>query len=495
MFRLLEIQLGRHEVLADLRLNFVNGEEIKKGPYTTLVIGQNGSGKSHLLRAIIEIFRELENISKTGKVQNLIRGGFSVKFQMDKDIFEVNTIAGQGIAKHVSQRIYLKNKSPIQSSDIRLPKKVIANSIMLNDRFPVVKEGVSDIYRYRGIRRTPSVAGTRSHLRKTVFDILGQWDSREMVGRIKEVLGFLGYADTLEISFYPRYKKKFFYGNLTLADFQKSLDEWVQITDTKGVPFWLSEYKRISKDIDLMSNLVKLLNKISSRLKKYDGSRAEFFVYDVITEELTTNELKNLEIIYKLNILSEPSLILKKNKSEFPIGESSSGEYHILVSMIGIMTEISPQSLVLIDEPEISLHPNWQMRYVHFLKEMMRGFQDCHFLIATHSHFLVSDLAKESSALIHLYLTDKIRGELLQWNTFGWSAEQVLFDVFHVPTTRNYFVADRVGAILDLVAKPERDEDEIRAKVRELRESDLRNLPAEDPLKDVVEKLFQKYAP
>ena len=134
------------------------------------------------------------------------------------------------------------------------------------------------------------------------------------------------------------------------------------------------------------------------------------------------------------------------------------------------------------------------MRYVDFLKKTFKSYPDCHFIIGTHSHFLVSDLVKDTSALIHMTIEDRIKGALVPWSTFGWSAEQVLLDVFQVPTTRNYFVADRVGAILDLIAKPKRDEEEIRTKVQELRKHNLEELPSDDPLKDVVLKLLNKYA-
>ena len=72
--------------------------------------------------------------------------------------------------------------------------------------------------------------------------------------------------------------------------------------------------------------------------------------------------------------------------------------------MIGLLATIKPNSLVFIDEPEISLHPNWQMRYLSFLRELFSDeiFATSHILIATHSHFVISDLKGENSKIIGL---------------------------------------------------------------------------------------------
>ena len=65
-----------------------------------------------------------------------------------------------------------------------------------------------------------------------------------------------------------------------------------------------------------------------------------------------------------------------------------------------IFNNISRNSIVLIDEPEISLHPNWQIKYISFLKKVFAEYNSCHFIIASHSHYMVSDLNPENSSLI-----------------------------------------------------------------------------------------------
>ena len=68
----------------------------------------------------------------------------------------------------------------------------------------------------------------------------------------------------------------------------------------------------------------------------------------------------------------------------------SSGEQHELVLLYDLLFRVSPGTLVLIDEPELSLHVGWQKR---FLPDLLEIVQTAEFdaLIATHSPFIVGD--------------------------------------------------------------------------------------------------------
>jgi ABC-type uncharacterized transport system ATPase subunit len=198
-----------------------------------------------------------------------------------------------------------------------------------------------------------------------------------------------------------------------------------------------------------------------------------------------------------LDIINLEGIRFQKEQVRLSVDGISSGEYHLLISLIGIFANIKENSLVLIDEPEISLHPNWQMRYVSFLKKVFEYFTSCHFILTTHSHFLISDLEGANSCVVALNKNEnskEIYAKLLEGaNTFGWSAEQVLLEVFNVTTTRNYFIADRIGEILELISKKERNENLVREKVTSLINKNVFDLSHNDPLKLVWNKIVKKY--
>lgn len=73
-----------------------------------------------------------------------------------------------------------------------------------------------------------------------------------------------------------------------------------------------------------------------------------------------------------------------KIKEIIPMERLSSGEKHVLVQLCEMLFCSQEGTLVLVDEPELSLHMAWQYQYLPVLKQIasLCGFQ---FLIATHS--------------------------------------------------------------------------------------------------------------
>lgn len=68
----------------------------------------------------------------------------------------------------------------------------------------------------------------------------------------------------------------------------------------------------------------------------------------------------------------------------------SSGEQHELVLLYDLLFRVKPNTLVLIDEPELSLHVNWQKSFLPDLLKIVEatGYD---VILATHSPFIVGD--------------------------------------------------------------------------------------------------------
>ena len=73
-----------------------------------------------------------------------------------------------------------------------------------------------------------------------------------------------------------------------------------------------------------------------------------------------------------------------------PLDALSSGEQHELVLHYDLLFRVRPNTVVLIDEPELSLHVAWQKKFLPDLLEIVRlsGFDA---VIATHSPYIVGD--------------------------------------------------------------------------------------------------------
>ena len=100
----------------------------------------------------------------------------------------------------------------------------------------------------------------------------------------------------------------------------------------------------------------------------------------------------NSRLLFKhVNFDREESLkVVAQDGSEVPLSVLSSGEQHLLVLYYQLLFEVQPDTLVMIDEPELSMNVVWQRRFLDDLERIveLRNFD---VLIATHSPQIISD--------------------------------------------------------------------------------------------------------
>lgn len=172
----------------------------------------------------------------------------------------------------------------------------------------------------------------------------------------------------------------------------------------------------------------------------------------------------------------------------------SSGEFNLLIMMLNIILLDSPNHLlVLLDEPEISQHPNWQIDIVGMLDEALNQYHS-HIITATHSHFLVSNLPLGRSEVIDI---DKDKDgnvtiEKIQQSTYGWSLEEVLLKVFKMATDRSKYLAELVGEFLQALGSDNITIDEVKNKLSFLQQVST-NLSEVDPMKKVINSIVKEF--
>lgn len=114
------------------------------------------------------------------------------------------------------------------------------------------------------------------------------------------------------------------------------------------------------------------------KLASYDG------IYRKI--ELFSRILNNKRLSFKKVRISadEGFHFTTKNGKPLKLTQLSSGEQHQVVLLYELIFKTEKNVLVLIDEPEISLHVAWQKEFLKDLKEII-NIQDMPVVIATHS--------------------------------------------------------------------------------------------------------------
>ena len=77
-------------------------------------------------------------------------------------------------------------------------------------------------------------------------------------------------------------------------------------------------------------------------------------------------------------------------ENKISLEDLSSGEQHELVVLYNLLFVVSPNTLILIDEPEISLHVEWQEIFIRDLVEIAK-LSKIDVLLATHSPSIIHD--------------------------------------------------------------------------------------------------------
>jgi len=124
---------------------------------------------------------------------------------------------------------------------------------------------------------------------------------------------------------------------------------------------------------------------------------------------------------------------------------------------------LTGQAVVLIDEVELHLHPDWQRKIVNALT---KTFPNCQFLLSTHSPQVLSEIPNAQIFLMNQGRqgeTQLISGLPL----FGRDSNQILADIMNVPE-RPLHVRDQIREVFDLIAYGDLEEAARKVKTLEV---------------------------
>lgn len=123
------------------------------------------------------------------------------------------------------------------------------------------------------------------------------------------------------------------------------------------------------------------LSDVNKKLQVFDEllSKVELF-----------KDIINTRFLYKtFTVDKENGFVFTTQKKEVvPLTALSSGEQHELVLSYQLLFKVKQKSLILIDEPELSLHVTWQHKFLDDIGRISK-LADLDFLIATHSPSII----------------------------------------------------------------------------------------------------------
>jgi len=219
--------------------------------------------------------------------------------------------------------------------------------------------------------------------------------------------------------------------------------------------FPYAEYMKIDKCIYFSTNtsIEKLKKLIPEYLRKMvwneDIKASEAFER---IRDFINNIFKDINIKIEFDSRDGEENLFFRNKSggdKFSIDALSTGEKTLLSKVLFLYLEDIKDKVILIDEPELSLHPSWQNKVLKIYENYALK-NNCQIIIATHSPHIIGSakneylrlLKKEDNKIVAIENIDR---------SYGLEFDKILTDIMGVENVRTPAVAKEIKRLWELL--------------------------------------------
>jgi hypothetical protein len=335
------------------------------------------------------------------------------------------------------------NGSEVSPKELALPKRIVALTISPFDKFPLPRtnrrsvvqvDAASSMYQYLGLRDNFGKASIRTLLFRSLNSLFEATDSGALrLSNIGAVFEFLGMRPMVNVIYNLRERS-------VLRSIASGLDP--DNDDTMSY-----RQRRLIEDLiqrDFSKSALRELANLA--LKEARGNRIE--THADLETGFQDQLFLELQPLRRAGFLSMSGVEVElMDGGPTDLLKASSGQLSMVSALIALASVIKNGSLVLIDEPELSLHPEWQVKYIDLLLRTFDRYHGCHFVVATHSPMVISELPKHAEVISldqeNLPSTDELQGQ---------SVDYLLAEIFGAPTANNLHVRDRIVTALRLIA-------------------------------------------
>lgn len=225
-------------------------------------------------------------------------------------------------------------------------------------------------------------------------------------------------------------------------------------------------------DSNLISNIASYIATRITYISNTEEDLTGKQVREKVAQEINgVFEILDLDIKFVGVSRDERSLPIFANSlgEEFDINDLSSGEKQLFIRTLAIKMLEPENSILLIDEPEISLHPKWQQKIIEVYKRIGKNNQ---IIVATHSPHILGSVKKEEIILL-------VRGENKEIEVFdsqelnsslGQTTDRILEEIMGLESTRNLEIYKKIVRLRELVDAGLYEEEEFQKLFKELRE-------------------------
>lgn len=421
----------------------------------TIIVGKNGTGKSRLLRDIaIEYLGRHGDVKKFSGVPKIREGAFA------------------GIAH-----------STLSAS------KLICVSTSPFDKFPLIKRNFVPYYSYLGLRGLTTNNMGLAYIARIIYTLADAASQSSAHSRsIGDVLEYLNYEPVMNVTF--GHSSHIFLSRLMSSD--RPRDEIDEFTSRPGM-FSADYLAQMRELLGADDRTFRRFMKAAARLAEWP--KRTLIEMRLISSgvEMARNSALSPEDVVSLGrfgMLRLKDVGLHKKGSDTPlmISEMSSGEQSVIMGLLGIGSQLKDGALVCIDEPETCLHPEWQERYIQLLSQIFTHYENCQFIVATHSPQMVAQLPNDGCYVMSM--EDGIAHHAKEFSKR--SIDFQLATVFKAPGFKNEYLSRIALNIFVEVAKARAFSVENLENLRTL-ERAIPDLRRDDPLLEIIESVREMF--
>lgn len=216
-----------------------------------------------------------------------------------------------------------------------------------------------------------------------------------------------------------------------------------------------AEIKSIKEKIE---GNIRLVSSIKQEIRSLE--RQEYIKKDTQLEAVR-NTIQEFTDFSKIKVQRKPNLrlVVQKHGNKFVVQQLSQGEKS-LMALVGDIARrlamLNPNlenplegcGIVMIDEADLHLHPQWQRQLI---ARLTKTFPNCQFVLSTHSPLVISD-----SKDIVVYSLEN--GEMVQIpSQYGQDANTVLLEAMDT-AYRNELITNELSSLIDLIQDNRIDE-------------------------------------
>lgn len=221
---------------------------------------------------------------------------------------------------------------------------------------------------------------------------------------------------------------------------KKSIDSLIKVIEYDDENSWWEEQSRLTTLKDTLSLCIDF---DSIFIMDNEGQEIE------VSSTLNTNSLKD-KIDYKKGIA------FKKGDQVLPL---SSGQKIYSYMLPAIVAELEEESLLVLDEPELYLHPELEVGLMNMLQHILKETKS-YSIIATHSAILAREVDSKAITILRK-LNGNTKTNIASVETYGESLDIIISEVFD----DDYMVKPYQKEIDRYLKKPDKSIDTLKEYV------------------------------